>query len=228
MKEKIFNYYNKINLGQNDICRKCNESNNSSSFSKPISIWKVGKEFNTETNRILFVGKVHRGDLEYEPTINYLFKDSTKRGDYLLRESSWAYWSYTREIIKTIYGSFENGKEKIAFTNLIKCNKSLSIDKTTDFTKKSCLSDLKVIWKEIEILRPTKIIFYSHTDYDKYLLDFKPSEFFKDITNEHNKERIGAKYMPWWERVFFDQNESVLTEFLRDRKSTRLNSSQVR
>lgn len=215
MKREVFKLYNEINVGQNEICRKCNESNNSKLFSKPISIWKIGEDFKNETNKILFVGKVHRGNIEYEATINDLFKDSTKKGDYLLKNSRWAYWSYTREIIKNIYGSFEKGKEKIAFTNLIKCNKSLTEDKTTEFTKKSCLSDLKVVWREIEILKPTKIIFYTNTDYDNFLLDYKPTEFFKDLTNKQNKKKIGAKFMPWWNRVFFDQNGDVLSEFLR-------------
>ncbi len=45
-KEKIFESYNEINLGQNKICLKCIESNKASFFSKPISIWKVGKNMN--------------------------------------------------------------------------------------------------------------------------------------------------------------------------------------
>tara|TARA_R110002124_G_scaffold48026_4_gene142192 strand:+ start:14703 stop:15416 length:714 start_codon:yes stop_codon:yes gene_type:complete len=212
--DKIFEFYNEIKLGQNDICRRCMESNNTSFFSKPISIWKVGKAFKTEPNKILFVGKVHRGS-KLGPIVNNLFEDVTNIGNQFLESNSWAYWSYTREIIKAVHGDIKNGKEKIAFTNLVKCSNSITKDRTTNHTKRSCLSELKVVWKEIEILKPTKIIFFTNTDYDHYILNFKPSENFKDIKNNSNKVKIGKKYMPWWNRVFFDENGKVFTEFLR-------------
>ena len=210
----IFDTYNEINLGQNQICKKCIESNNSTFFSKPISIWKVGKYFKDEPNKILFVGKVHRGD-NLGPMINDLFQDSTKIGNSLLEDNPWAYWSYTREIIKAVHGDIKIGKEKIAFTNLIKCNNSRTVDETTEFTKKSCLSDLKVVWREIDILKPKKIIFYTNTDYDYYIQHFKPSENYKDFENKYKRIKVGAKYMPWWNRVFYDNNGEVLMEFIR-------------
>lgn len=212
--EQIFEEYKRIDLGQNPICKKCIESNIDSFLSRPISTWKVGTEYQNQSNKILFVGKVHRGE-NLGPLINNLFQDSTKIGDYLLKNNSWAYWSYTREIIKEIHGDIKNGKEKIAFTNLIKCNNSHTTDKTIEYTKKSCLTDLKVAWREINILKPNKIIFYTNTDYDGYIQDFKPTKRFIDVTGKSHKIKIGAKYMPWWNRVFYNNDETVLTEFIR-------------
>lgn len=223
--EKIFETYNEINLGQNPICAKCIESNNASFFSKPISSWKVGKEYETEPNKILFVGKVHRGD-NLGPMINGLFQDATTIGNSLLKHNSWAYWSYTREIIKAVHGDINNGKEKIAFTNLIKCNNSRTTDETTEFTKQSCLSDLQVVWREIDVLKPNKIIFYANTDYDNHILSYKPSDNFEDLDNKHKKVKIGAKYMPWWNRVFYDENGKVITEFLRIGHPERLKKAE--
>lgn len=224
-KEEIFDSYKNLNLGKNPICERCIESNNSSFFSKPISVWKIGDDFQNESNKILFVGKVHRG-ANLGPMINDLFQDATKVGNNLLEYNSWAYWSYTREIIKSVHGNIKEGKEKIAFTNLIKCNNSQTTDETTEFTKKSCLSDLKVVWNEIKILKPNKIIFYTNTDYDNYILNYKPSENFKDLTDRHKKIKIGAKYMPWWNRVFYDENRNVITEFLRVGHPERLKKAE--
>ncbi len=224
-KEELFESYKNLNLGKNPICEKCIEFNNSSFFSKPISVWKVGDEFQNETNRILFVGKVHRGE-NLGPMINDSFQDATKVGNSLLEYNSWAYWSYTREIIKSVHGNIKKGKEKIAFTNLIKCNNSRTTDETTDFTKKSCLSDLKVVWNEIKILKPNKIIFYTNTDYDNYIINYKPSENFEDLTDKHKKVKIGAKFMPWWNRVFYDENGEIITEFLRVGHPERLKKAE--
>lgn len=212
--DQIFESYNEIKVGQNVICKKCIETNNKSFFSKPISVWKVGSEYKNQLNKILFVGKVHRGS-NLGPMVNGLFQNATKIGNNLLIHNSWAYWGYTREIIKEVYGDIKTGKEKIAFTNLVKCNNSHTVDETIEFTKDSCLSKLKVVWKEIEILKPDKIIFYTNTDYDNYISNYKPSDNFVDIENRYKKIKIGAKQMPYWNRVFFDDKGEVITEFLR-------------
>ena len=214
--DKILNYYKEIHLGKNDICTNCIKINHKKNcnLSSPNSMWKVGQNFSYQNNKILFVGKVARGE-NTGPKIDNLFEDSTALGDKLLLESSWAYWNYTREIIKNIYGNIESGKEKIAFTNMVKCNDSINTDKTTGTTKNHCIEQLGVIWNEIKLLRPNKIIFYTHFDYDRYITSFRPTYKFRDITNITNRIKIGAKKMPWWERAFYDENGNIDTEFLR-------------
>jgi len=222
--ENLFETYKELSLGNNPICRKCIESN-STFLSKPISAWKVGHDYWNQQNRIMFVGKVHRG-LDLGPMVDDLFQDSTNIGDELLEVNSWAYWSYTREIIKNVFGDFKSGKEKIVFTNLIKCNNSHSVDQTTQFTKKSCLSELGVFWKEVTVLKPNMVIFYTGWDYDEYIGNYHYSASFKDITNRHNKIKIGSKFMPWWHRVFYDNNGNVLAEFLRIGHPERLKKAE--
>lgn len=211
--DKIFDLYGKLELGKNSICKKC-VSINGSSFSKPISIWKVGKNFPEDEYKILFVGKVARGNTT-KNIIDGLFIDSTKLGDQLLTTCKWPYWSYTRKIIENLYGTIETGKENVAFSNLIKCNSSMTTDKSENLIKKYCIDELKVIWREIEILRPKKIIFYTNWDYDNFIEGFRPTDNFEDIKNNKHKIKIGAKNMPYWNRVFYDNNGAVLLEFLR-------------
>jgi hypothetical protein len=162
----------------------------------------------------LFVGKVARGNTTNN-IVNGLFIDSTKLGDQLLTTSKWPYWSYTRKIIENLYGNIETGKENVAFSNLIKCNSSMKTDRTENLTKKYCIEELKVIWREIEVLKPKKIIFYTHWDYDSFIADFRPTDNFKDIENRKHTTKIGAKNMPFWNRVFYDNNGAILMEFLR-------------
>ena len=90
---KVFDLYKNLEIGQNSICQKCIGVNNSH-FSKPISIWKVGRNFAEDEHKILFVGKVARGNTT-KNIVDGLFIDSTKLGDQLLTSSKWPYWSYT-------------------------------------------------------------------------------------------------------------------------------------
>lgn len=214
--EKIFEFYNEIELGRNSICNKCIRLNtkNNTNLSKPISIWKVGENYKTDKHKILFVGKVARG-LKTETEENELFIDSSKLGNDFLINKSWPYWSYTRDIIKNVYGNIEIGKENIAFSNLIKCNDSMTTDNTTCYTKTFCIGELKVIWEEINILKPKRIIFYTHRGYDDFISDFRPTNNFKDVENQKFSIKIGAKKMPWWNRIFYDDNDMFVTEFLR-------------
>ena len=61
--KEIFDLYDKLNIGKSEICKNCKFNNE---LSKPISIWQVGDNYHNSEHKILFVGKVARGELEIE------------------------------------------------------------------------------------------------------------------------------------------------------------------
>ena len=87
---------------------------------------------------------------------------------------------------------------------------------TSNYAAKDyCIRRNQFIWKEISMLRPRLAIFYTHTNYDEFLVEFLPSyaSHYKDIRRE--LVPIGAKMMPWWERRYFDDSENGVLDILR-------------
>jgi len=215
MINSIFNMYYEQQLGKNKICLDCKkiESEKNDFFSDPISIWHVGDKFEDEKNKILFIGKTARGK-DIEGVLRNGIRDVTELANKLYK-SSWAYWSYTREIVTQIFGDADNGWNNIAFTNAIKCNNSKTIDKTTIKMKDSCIRDLEILWREIEILKPNKIIFYTSWGLDDYIENYRIGVKYKDITTRGHKIVVGKKTIPWWERRFYDEDGQEIMRFLR-------------
>ena len=125
--------------------------------------------------------------------------DATERADELYQNAGWAYWNYTKTIAERIYN--ENAWEKIAFTNMVKCNNSDTIDTTTDSMRDFCLSVLK---EEIKILKPKNIVFYTK-GYDNQI-----EKLFDAVLDSETKEVfIGKKKMRSWTfRGMIDNNLS--------------------
>lgn len=217
MKNQVFEAYKELNLGNCKVCIQCKEINENKLY-YPLSIYSIGENFHNSTDTILFVGKTARGGEEdMGILINNSFIDVTEFGNNALDNSSWHFYAYTREIIKNYFGSYEEGKKNIAFTNLIKCNSGTTQDATLWDTKMNCLENLSVVWKEIEVLKPKRIIFYTHKDYDYFINRFLPSfsNNYKDITDLEHKIQIGKKNCFWWHRDYLGSNGEVLMSFLR-------------
>lgn len=194
--KRLLELYEKMELGKSKICRDCRLE---CDMSMPIGCWFVGNHFYDNEKRILFVGKNARGN---PGNVHGAFMNQFEYVRDLLWKKSWPYWSYTYAISETIYGT--NTPEYIAFTNLVKCNNSPNIDKTPDNVKDYCIKQLGVLRKEIEIILPTHIIFYTSWDYDKYI-----HEIFEQFDINYNtKKLIGNKNMPWMEATaMLDKNE---------------------
>lgn len=187
-KEKcLLELYRELHFGQNPVCQKCRKEG--TALSRPIGAWLIGNEFYTHNTRVLFVGKNARGEMD-EPDRGFqtAFKVSRE-----LWNKPWPYWSYTRAITQRLYGN--DSIENIAFTNIVKCNDSEREDTTSDHTKNCCICELKVIGKEIAIIEPTHIIFYTSWWYDEYIHSiFDEFNIMKDT-----KISIGNGEMPWLE-----------------------------
>ena len=197
MEENLFKMYDDIHLGSSSVCKDCHEK--TTNLSSPISFWFVGSNYEHENGRVLFVGKNARGE-PGEKRNNY-YDSRNKAKEFW--NYSWPYWSYIRNITEEIYG--ENGADYITYTNIIKCNNSGTTDNTSELVKDNCIRKMKVLKREIELLKPKKIIFLTSWDYDNYI-----KGIFNDVVDiESKKVQIGAKKMPWWEFSGYIDNDNI-------------------
>lgn len=211
MKETIFEMYKSISIGQNTICEECNKEKE---LGLPLSLYFVGEKFQPSEDTIMFVGKNAIGGEGIGQIVDNIFIDSTNFGALSLGlEEEWstrrAFYAYTNEIIKRYYGSYEFGKQFVALTNIIKCNNSSTNDQTSFNTKKFCIEELQVIWREVNVLQPKRIIFYTGRDYDEFIDEFRPSNYFNHIDIEDDETNC------WWNRKFINEDSSTALEILR-------------
>jgi hypothetical protein len=185
----------------NPICKECDAQ-----VRHPLLPWLVGRQFSDSDERVLFVGKPHRG--EPGQILDSGFIDATALVATTLWHKPWPYWRYTREIAERLYG--RNALDFIAMTNLIKCTnvdlkrlgKSASVDRTTFRMAECCISKLGVIWKEIAFLRPRTIIFYTF-GLHRSLLEAVPIALggsIEEWTPQNHLVRCKGKLLGWWER----------------------------
>lgn len=189
-----------LQLLKNSFCQQCDAQ-----IRYPLLPWLVGPQFSDSNERILFVGKPHRGTPgEILPTGTI---DPTNLVAEELWNIKWPYWSYTREIAENLYG--ENAHEFIAFTNLIKCTNvgaddgnSTSTDKTSYKMAESCVLKLAVTWKEIEHLKANTVVFYTYGLFRDMLQDvpIAVDGSINEITSKNSSVPCRNKRLGWWER----------------------------
>lgn len=198
-------------VGCNTICKECRADGGK--MTNALGPW-LTCDPSLSAQSILFVGKVARGDSMGEEIADQL-EDVRCLGADFIRNSSWPYYSYTREIITSVFGTLEIGLPYVSFTNIVKCNNESTNDTTPWHTKEFCINKNAFIWKEVEVIKPKIIVFYTHTNYDVFIDAFMPSyaRSFKD--GEETAIEIGQKTMPWWERTYFDETEKLVLTILR-------------
>jgi hypothetical protein len=185
--EQLTKMYRDEGFGECGICKKCQDDvtqANQKPLSKPVGAFCVGEHFDENAIKVLFVGKVARG--EYS---------GIGRGRTLWADEGWSFWEYTRCITNKVFG--DESIENIALTNIIQCNNSNDFDKTLASTKKHCIVELRAIRKEIEIIKPNRIVFYTVANYDDYI-PYIFDEFYEGVSTQ---KEIGAKKMTWKEAV---------------------------
>lgn len=181
---QVFELYENLNIGKSSACAECKKQN--ADLTMPVSIWQVGDAYYESSYKVLFVGKAARGTTG---TKCGSFLDATETADKLYHSVGWAYWSYTKAIAEALYP--ENAWEKIAFTNMVKCNNSETVDTATSSMKEHCIPILK---EEIKLLQPKNIIFYTNSSYDNQI-----EKLFDKITDSVSQEvAIGKKRMNVW------------------------------
>ncbi len=189
-------FKNILHLPHNNTCNNC-----SPKFKNPMLPWIVGSKFDQADDKILFVGKPHRG----RPGTILLpseILDPTDEVNNGLWNKAWPYWSYTREICERIYG--EGALDYISFSNIVKCSNTDADDSTTEGMMNGCVNKLGVIWKEIAILKAKNVVFYTYSLYRDAIRDIQvaiPGSII-DVTTDNHRVACGNKTIGWWEREF--------------------------
>jgi hypothetical protein len=182
----------------NQVCARCDAR-----LKHPLLPWQIGKDYGTDPYRVIFVGKPHRGTPGAITTSGII--DGSKCAEEYFLEGSSAYWGYTREILRIVFGDANLGWEKIAFTNLIKCTSvedgEDASDKTTETMARCCMLDLGVFGAELRYLKPKTLVFYTFDFFPESLrtLTIETGCKWSDITSSDH--RVGrGKRIGWWER----------------------------
>jgi hypothetical protein len=223
LEEAVFRMYSRIGVraedapDRNQHCQECTESLCGTGFELrgAMEIYHVGNEFGRDPRRILFAGKTARdvidecGDANskdpYDPTCWAHRVIQNKEG----RAGKWAFWAYTRSIIRELYGDdLEAGWEQVAMTNVVKCNAvSKDSDGETNATmRESCLLNLRVFRYELDVIRPNCIVLFLGQHFDNYLGDRLFPGQWKD-TVVSKKVPCGRKELVWWEGEVLEEGK---------------------
>ena len=195
--DKLINLYEKqLNIPQNKACCDCD-----SKYKQPLLPWQIGEKYLTEEGGIFVAGKPHRripGTVRTSGVI-----DGREVGKNLFFDAHWPYWNYTKEALNSIYRTSEESWDHIAFSNIVKCSSTDTGDKTTWLCANQCIIENKVIFKEIELLRPRKILFFTWSMHRNMLEDipFANTGTTIEHTNSEYKIKCGAKQLGWWDRT---------------------------
>jgi hypothetical protein len=210
MREAIFEMYQHLQIGRNEICQDCRKVDD---LEFPNSIYYIGEKFHSSEDTIFFVGKTAVSEAPSNEK-NDLFIDAMEFGEDSLdlrepKSKQRKFYSYTHEIIERYYGDYNAGKQYVALSNLMKCNNGSTKDTTKTGVKVQCLDNLKVIWREVEILKPKRIIFYTGRNYDNFIDRFNPLGSFKSDHIEKNEKDC------WWHKRFYAQDMTIMCDILR-------------
>jgi hypothetical protein len=223
MKDQVFKMYEQLQIGRNQICQICRSK---ADLEIPLSFYHIGENFNDDQDNVVFIGKTAVGGANFGE--NYkgdyqtdLFTDATNFGIQSLKlNEKWSksrpFYNYTNEIIGSYFDNIEIGLSKSAMTNIVKCNNASTQDETPQIIKSQCINELGIIWKEIELMNATRVVFYTHNKYDEFIDQYKPENTidFQDILDKKHHVNVGAKQMPWWHRQFMLSDGST-KHFLR-------------
>ena len=125
-------------------------------------------------------------------------------------EQPWPYWRYTRLIAEQVFGDWQEGWNRIALSNIVKCTMADAMTKSLVPKNKQhqmvehCVGTLGVIGREIEQLKPTHIVFYTYAytcpngELGKALQDLRISGSDRWNTVGNELRDCGAKKLGWW------------------------------
>ena len=229
LETEILQVYNK----NKEKCERCKAycKKHEREMHGPLSYFKVGGQFENNERKIVFVGKTHwynkKQVKELNNFNNSIFKDC--RNDCLkMFKNDSRFLVYIRKMTEKVYPDAKSAEElleRIAITNLTKCNTSEGSDDTTPYyLTNNCI---ELFEKEIELLNPARLIFFTGAVYDDYILKLNFGFINSPIErkSQRNKVKIGNLQTLWWEREFSD-NKRIM-HVLRTRHPVRAPSGFV-
>jgi hypothetical protein len=208
----------------NEYCKDCydNEKSNykGSTISNTLMPFVISDK--VVNCKVCFVGKIAHGEeigegIESPYDDGVTLESFTNIQRHLYFKGKSQVFIMTRKIMKEVFEDIELGYKNTIITNMVKCNNGSIRDTCSSRMKDNCINKNGIIWKEIELFKPTKVIFYTNYDYDIYIDKYRPPNYFKhiDLHDKTNKIRIGNINMPYWDRMFYDKSNNNLISFLR-------------
>ena len=189
-------YEDQLNIPRNAVCGNCD-----SEYKQPLLPWQIGKKYFTGKGGVFVAGKPHRGTPGIVRPSGVI--DGRKVGERLFFNESWPYWNYTKEALNSIYGTSKESWAHITFSNIVKCSSTDTQDKTSWLCAKQCVAENGVVFKEIELLQPRKILFFTWSMHRSLLekVPFARSGTVVEHTSSEHKRECGAKKLGWWDRT---------------------------
>jgi len=182
--DDVYEMYSKVKYGYNENCMNC--KNNAIEKDKeltqgPVPIFHVGKDFDKQNKRLLFIGlvaygwndiitdqnatweKIASGDKEEINKIQKLVENRFEdlyfnKQQYIEDEKPVKFISFLKEACNRIYEDESIAYNNIAITNFVRCNMDDVADNLPQIVRDFCCSNNSFFVKEIEILKPTHII----------------------------------------------------------------------
>lgn len=230
---KLFDSYkHKITDARITKC-KANKLKPKQELLGPISFWHLGSNFSDKSLPTLaFVGKTTWMDSEdYSklPKIGPIY-DGRKEINYFFGPDIWRYkyWLTIKKICQEIYSKENNDLsflDNVFITNLVKCNVNKKGVDSKNITGYDYFSNcIDIFEKEIEIVKPSHIIFFTNSQYDDLISNlsfgFEKNRHQDFSTKEHRKEitqrNLKNKDVCWWHRRFYEIGKLEMN-FLRTR-----------
>ena len=193
-------YEDDLRIPANNVCRlRCDARTK-----RPLLPWHIGRRFADDPHRLVIIGKPHRED---EATADRPggTQDGRATADRLYRSKPWPFWRYTRELLRRLHGTEEEGWSRVALTTIVKCSNATggaeAADRTTRTMKDCCIGDLGVARKELAILAPRTVILYTGRDYDEWVptLCWAKAQRWRNVTRPAHLVRCGTAPLHWWE-----------------------------
>ncbi len=217
----------KINDNSNCFaCKKSAIASNKELVNGPIPIFHIGKNFNIQTKKLLIIGLVAYGWKDIFPDFEkiwHLIRNRDKeihsiqnkienRVEQLFTIGGIKYYDYLNYALKQVYGYSKTGFDSIALSNLVHCNNNLDED-TTDSLPQSvreyCIGSdkLGLIYKEINILKPTHVLILTQQyKYTRYLDELPWDKIkYKEIDHPSSRGRVKEDFA--YEILEFMNNE---------------------
>jgi hypothetical protein len=203
-------YEGSIRVPVNETCRtRCDAKH-----VRPLLPWHIGDLYSTDSLRLVIIGKPHREDKETADR-QAGTQDGRATARRLFETTNWNFWAYTKDILRTVFGSEEKGWRRTVITTIVKCTNSSPDtgwnDQTTEKMKIACVQDNRVIQRELGILLPRTIVLYTARAYDDCIADlaWTQSQRWQNLTSQSHTVSCGDVALPWWERRLVGERDHV-------------------
>jgi hypothetical protein len=232
LKERLFEMYDEeLNSQRCDKCLRLKLKPGRKKLG-PISFWHLGsKFFDKRFPTIAFVGKttwMNEDDYDSLPKNGRVYDGTSIAEDFFTRLKEFQYWQVIDSISKVVRSKADsavNFLDHIFVTNLVKCNVCDQKARSTNVTGKAFYRNcIDVFEKEIEVTKPSHIVFFAGAGYDNLIGDlrfgYRRDEYWDEENDRYRqpitKRNLRNREVWWWHRVFQQEGKPTL-QFLRTR-----------